>query len=156
MDDWARSIGFKELRDDARHNLCGEAGPNPTEEGAATLNFPLAMLLAQFGKDLPTGAKFKGVFVCTEECELYNNQIFALQAAFIYLNSLHAFHEKETLVKDVTAWAEIQSATLRTHGTYVIRLWRKTPGRSKRCVSIIFYFLFMPQVVWGEGGNLNG
>lgn len=47
------------------------------------------------------------------------------------LNDLHAFHPKEALVKDVATWAEIQAATLRAHGTYLIRLWRKTPGKSK-------------------------
>ena len=66
LDEWARSIGLKELRDDPGHNLLGDvATADPSEEGAASLQFPLSMLFAQFGKDLPIGAKFKAsLFAC--------------------------------------------------------------------------------------------
>ena len=58
------------------------------------------------------------------------------KVAFHSLSQLHGFHGKEVLVKDVTAWADMQAAILRAHAVYLIRLWRKTPGRSKCHVSI--------------------
>lgn len=52
------------IRDDPQHNLLGDvATVDPTEEGTATLFFPLSMILAQYGKDLPAGSKFKVSFV---------------------------------------------------------------------------------------------
>ena len=81
FDEWARNIGLKELREDEHHNLLGDvATVDPSEEGAAALYFPLSMLLAQYGKDLPNGSKFKV-------------SLFAIQVFLVRMH-VHYWHSK--------------------------------------------------------------
>lgn len=56
---WATSIGLPKLRKDPAHNLVGEASADPTDDTVASLATPLELILANFGKDIPVGSKFK-------------------------------------------------------------------------------------------------
>ena len=49
----------------------------------------------------------------------------------MYVSDLNALWSTDSLKKDVESWADHQAAVLRLHATYVVRLWRKTPYRSK-------------------------
>lgn len=59
------------------------------------------------------------------------------QAALMKVSDTYGFHNRDqVLVKDLNSWAELQSGILRVHCTYLVRLWRKTPYRSKPLFTI--------------------
>ncbi|CAE7312462.1 unnamed protein product, partial [Symbiodinium sp. CCMP2456] len=72
----------------------------------------LAPLCAQYGLRPPLPSKFK--------------------AAFLWLNHEHGFFSSGTKKQELQAWAMANANTLRARLVYTVRLYRKTPGRSKR------------------------
>ena len=59
LDDWCQQKGLQDLRACPKHTLLGDVSVDPTEESVASLFEPIAMVLAQFGVQLPFGSKFK-------------------------------------------------------------------------------------------------
>ena len=59
VDEWCRSKGLAELRACEKPSLVGDVAPDPSEESVSTLFQPVAMVLAQFGTQIPVGSKFK-------------------------------------------------------------------------------------------------
>jgi len=72
----------------------------------------LGPLCAQFGLRAPLPSKFK--------------------AAFLWLNHEHGFFGSGAKKQELQAWAMANANTLRARLVYTVRLYRKTPGRSKR------------------------
>ena len=61
FEELVRSLGCAEVRTDPSRNLLGTATADPTEESVAALHETVSMVLANFGTQIPLGAKIKVV-----------------------------------------------------------------------------------------------
>ncbi|CAJ1443754.1 unnamed protein product [Effrenium voratum] len=109
VDEWIRQLGICYVRKKEGHDLLSNYDAH-CEEALQEAYLPLSMILAQFGARLPSVNKFRAALLWLEETHA------------LFLNSKK---------KDVQAWADFNAGCLRARGVYAIRLWRKTPNRSK-------------------------
>ena len=59
LEQWAKELGVQDLRASKDHSLVGEATAEPSDESVAAMFNPIAMVLANFGTQIPVGSKMK-------------------------------------------------------------------------------------------------
>ena len=59
LEQWAKEVGVQDLRTSKDHSLVGEATAEPSDDSVAAMFTPIAMVLANFGTQIPVGSKMK-------------------------------------------------------------------------------------------------
>ena len=59
LEEWAKELGVQDLRGSNDRSLLGEATAEPCDESVAAMFNPIAMVLANFGTQIPVGTKIK-------------------------------------------------------------------------------------------------
>ena len=141
VDEWAKEIGPETLRKSSTHDFVGDFEVG--EDGLEEVFEQLLCMFAVWGAHIPLVSKFRASCLMSFSFNLIV-RVVRTQAAFHWVSSYYCLHGDNAKKKSIQvctceeqklicpeAWADYNAGNLRARAAYLVRLWRKTPMRSK-------------------------